>query len=44
MREKEREIGRDIVIRVELLQVFKFTCKMSKIMEFTGKHSKAGKR
>jgi hypothetical protein len=31
-------------IRVELLPGFKFTGKMVKIMEFTGKIGKAGKR
>ena len=34
----------DIAGRVELLPGFKFTGKMVKIMEFTGKIGKAGKR
>jgi hypothetical protein len=35
---------RIIRTRVELLSGFKFTGKMVKIMEFTGKIGKAGKR
>jgi hypothetical protein len=33
-----------VTIRVELLPGFKFTGKMVKIMEFTGKIGKTGKR
>ena len=33
-----------VCCRVELLPGFKFTSKMVKIMEFTGKIGKAGKR
>ena len=35
---------RDVQSRVELLPGFKFAGKMVKIMEFTGKIGKAGKR
>ena len=35
---------RSVSSRVELLPGFKFTGKMVKIMEFTGKIGKAGKR
>jgi hypothetical protein len=34
----------NVFIRVELLPCFKFTGKMVKIKEFTGKIGKAGKR